>query len=695
MWGVPLADVLASMHVAKDFESSRALDADMPWIHRQAGDADIYFVANRTDVAQDVEARFRVSGKQAELWHPDTGAIEPAGYAIADGRTTVPLHLAEREAVFVVFRRAAAVPSRTLPRPTSTALATLSGPWDVSFPPNLGAPAKVQLAKLVSWTVNPDDGVKYFSGTATYTKAVDAPQTWFRPGGKLLLDLGTVKDLAEVSVNGKAMGTLWKPPYRVDATGALRPGANQLEIKVTNQWSNRQMGDRLGPAEKRVLPPVGGFMMAGGGRGGPQTPAESGLIGPVTLVAQQAAAPAPRNVIAGIPVNYDEALVGTYTLPDPLVLANGQPVRDAKTWSEKRRPEIVRLFEEDEYGRAPGRPAGMSFDVFDKGTPALDGKAIRRQVTVYFSADKAGPKMDLLIYLPADAKKPSPLLLNISFSANSSVVNDPGVKPGQVWGRENKRVPAPTGMAFGRINVARLLEHGIGFATVYYGDIDPDFLGGVPLGVRGLYLKKGQTQPAPDEWGAIAAWAWGLSRAMDYLETDQGVDAKRVAITGASRLGKTVMWAGARDTRFAMVIASCSGEGGAALSRRDYGETIAHLVEPSRYPYQFCANYAKFARHVDQLPVDAHMLVALIAPRPVLLQTGDQDQWSDPKGEFLAAVAAGPVFRLLGKQGLDTDQWPAAGQAVLHTVGYYMHAGGHGTIPSDWDVFLKFMEMQL
>ena len=417
------------------------------------------------------------------------------------------------------------------------------------------------------------------------------------------------------------------------------------------------------------------------------------VLSACAATAQQPAAPAPRAVVAGIPVNYDEALVGTYTLPDPLVLANGQPVRDAKTWNRKRRPEIVRLFEENQYGRAPGRPAGMSFDVFDKGTPALDGKAIRRQVTVYFSPDKAGPKMDLLVYLPAGAEKPVPLLLNMSFSANSTTVNDPGIKPGEVWGREKKKVPAATGMNFGRINVAPLLERGIGFATVYYGDIDPDFLGGLGLGVRALYLKKGQTEPAPDEWGAISAWAWGLSRAIDYLETDRGVDAKRVAIMGVSRLGKTVMWAGARDPRIAMVIASCSGEGGAALSRRNYGETIAHLTEPTRYPYQFCANYAKFARQVDRLPVDAHMLVALIAPRPVLLQTGDQDQWSDPKGEFLAAVAAGPIFRLLGKQGLDTDQWPPAGQPILHTIGYYMHAGGHGTIPSDWDIFLKFLEM--
>jgi hypothetical protein len=232
-------------------------------------------------------------------------------------------------------------------------------------------------------------------------------------------------------------------------------------------------------------------------------------------------------------------------------------------------------------------------------------------------------------------------------------------------------------------------------ATVYYGDIDPDFLGGVPFGVRALYLKPGQTEPAPNEWGSIAAWAWGLSRAVDYFETDGGVDARRIAIMGVSRLGKTVMWAGAHDTRIAMVIASCSGEGGAAQSRRNYGETIAHLVEPTRYPYQFCANYAKFANRVSELPVDAHMLVALIAPRPVLLQTGDTDFWSDPKGEFLAAVAAGPVYRLLGKQGLETDQMPPAGQPILNTIGYFMHAGGHGTLPSDWEVFLKFMEMHL
>lgn len=400
----------------------------------------------------------------------------------------------------------------------------------------------------------------------------------------------------------------------------------------------------------------------------------------------------PKNV-AGIPVNYDESLVGSYTLPDPLVLSDGRRVRDAKTWYKQRRPEIVRLFEEQQFGRSPGRPAGMSFDVFDKGTPALGGKALRRQVTIYFSRDKAGPKMDLLVYLPAGARKPVPVLLNLSFTANSNTVDDPGIKPGEVWGRDLKRVPASQGRSFGKLDVLPFLASGIGVATVYYGDIDPDFPGGIAYGVRSLYLKPGQTEPAPDEWGTIAAWGWGLSRALDYFETDRGVDAKRVAITGASRLGKTVLWAGARDTRFALVIASCSGEGGAALSRRNFGETVKHLTAPTRYPYQFAANYQKLADRAGESPVDAHMLLALIAPRPLLLQTGDTDLWSDPKGEFLSAVAAGPVYRLLGGQGLDTDRMPPAGQPILHTLGYYMHAGGHGTIPSDWALFLKYMQL--
>ncbi len=404
---------------------------------------------------------------------------------------------------------------------------------------------------------------------------------------------------------------------------------------------------------------------------------------------------APPAEVAGIPVNYDEAKIAAYTLPNPLLLLNGKPVRDAKTWNQKRRPEIVRLYEENQFGRSPARPAGMSFDVFDKGTPVFDGKAVRKQVTVYFSPNKTGPKMDLLIYLPANTTKPVPLFFQLSFTANSNAVDDPGIKPGEIWNRDKKRVPAPKDGRFGSLKVLPFIEQGFGVATVYYGDIDPDFPGGIQHGVRSLYLKPGQTEPAPNEWGTISAWAWGASRALDYFETDKSIDAKRVALFGVSRLGKTVMWAGANDPRFAMVIASCSGEGGAAISRRNYGETIKHLTEATRYPYQFAANYGKYGDRVNEFPVDANLLVSLIAPRPLLLQTGDTDFWSDPKGEFLSAVSAEPVFKLFGKEALGTTTMPAAGQTIFHTLGFVMHAGGHGTIPSDWDLFLKFMQMHL
>jgi len=403
---------------------------------------------------------------------------------------------------------------------------------------------------------------------------------------------------------------------------------------------------------------------------------------------------APENV-AGIPVNYDESRVGQYTLPDPLRLANGEPVKTANDWTGKRRPEIIRLYEENQFGRSPAQPDGLSFDVFDKGTPAYNSAVTRKQVTVHFSREKSGPKADVLMYLPAVAKKPVPVLLTPSFIANSTMVSDPGVKQGEIWDRDKKRVPAPKESRFAKFDVERICGQGIGIATVYYGDIDPDFEGGMPYGVRAAQLKPGQTQLGPDEWGSIAAWAWGLSRILDYLETDKDVDAKRVGLFGVSRLGKTVLWTGAHDTRFALVIASCSGEGGAALSRRNYGETIKHLTAPGRYAYQFCANYARYGDRVDQFPIDGHMLVSLIAPRPLLLQTGDTDRWSDPKGEFLAAVAATPVYRLFGKQGITTDTMPAAGRPMLDTLSYFMHSGGHGALPSDWDAFLNFLNTHL
>jgi hypothetical protein len=285
VWGLPLEDVLTSLRIPEDVELGKGLDANVVWMHRKAPDADFYYVANLTDMAQDVQARFRVGDKEAELWHPDTGRIEPASYHIADNRTTVPLRLAPRKSGFVVFRRAASLPTRTLPQRAGTTLATVSGPWDVTFPPGLGAPEKIQLTSLESWTTHSDQGVKYFSGTATYTKIVPAPQSWFQPGARLVLDLGTVDDIAEVSVNGKPLATIWKPPYQVDVTSSLEPGKNHFQIKVTNQWTNRLIGDRLAPPDKKVLgaPAFGPFGGMGGPGGRSPVPPPSGLLGPVTV----------------------------------------------------------------------------------------------------------------------------------------------------------------------------------------------------------------------------------------------------------------------------------------------------------------------------------------------------------------------------------------------------------------------------
>lgn len=279
-WGEKLEDILATEKISPDFVYNRPhFDSELAWIHRRDGDKDIYFVANQKERPEDVQASVRVEGKEAELWHPDTGTIEPAEYKIENGRTSVPLHFDPYESVFIVFRKKVAATSRTLTHPVRTELAAISGPWRVNFPENWGAPPQVKMDPLVSWTNYPDDGVKYFSGTATYSKDIDAPQAWFKQGAKVVLDLGLVKEIAEVSVNGKAVGgILWKPPFQADVTSALDPGTNHIEVKVTNMWPNRIIGDRQPNATKKYAwldyRPFRAY-----------TPLlESGLLGPVRVL---------------------------------------------------------------------------------------------------------------------------------------------------------------------------------------------------------------------------------------------------------------------------------------------------------------------------------------------------------------------------------------------------------------------------
>jgi len=398
--------------------------------------------------------------------------------------------------------------------------------------------------------------------------------------------------------------------------------------------------------------------------------------------------------IAGVHVNYHEDSVGNYILPDPLLLKNGQRVTTASQWTKQRRPEILSLFENLQFGKLPERKTATSYEVTEANGTAFGGRAIRKQVTIYLSKDTSGPKARLLYYLPASTNRPSPLLLGLSFVTNAMAVDDTAIAFDSAW--EKGQQVLQTSSNFKKVPIASFIDAGIGYATVYYGDIEPDFKGGLTHGVRKQFLKDGQQNFAADEWGAISAWSWGLSRVMDYLETDQGIDQKRIALNGASRLGKTVLWTGARDTRFALIIASISGEGGAALSRRNYGETIQMITDTGRYYYQFAPNYHSFSKRVNDLPMDSHMLIALIAPRPLLLQTGNEDYFSDPKGEFLAAQAAEPVYQLLQKKGLNRTHMPLAGDTtMLHTLGYYMHQGGHTILPEDYKVFIRFMQKHL
>jgi len=399
----------------------------------------------------------------------------------------------------------------------------------------------------------------------------------------------------------------------------------------------------------------------------------------------------------GFEPNYDETKVPKFALPDPLVLASGQRVRDVKMWSEKRRPQILASFTSQVYGRSPAPRRDKHFDVTDVDADALGGKALRKQVTVYFSADVDGPQMDILIYLPASASGSTPTFLGLNFSGNHAIHADPGIKLSSSWmpssGKgivNNRATEESRGASAGRWPVEMILKRGYGLATIYYGDIDPDFDDGFQNGVHPLFYKEGQTKPAEGQWGSIAAWAWGLSRALDYFETDDDVDHEKIAVMGHSRLGKTSLWAGAQDQRFGIVISNDSGCGGAALSRRRFGETVGWIN--NTFPHWFCDNFTKYNDNEEALPVDQHMLIALIAPRPVYIASAERDQWADPRGEFLSGLYADPVYQLLDTKGIGVSEMPQLDQPVANTIGYHIRTGEHGITDFDWIAYLDFAD---
>lgn len=395
-----------------------------------------------------------------------------------------------------------------------------------------------------------------------------------------------------------------------------------------------------------------------------------------------------RYATTGHVSNYDESKVGAYTLPDPLVLRNGRPVREAATWNSERRPEILRLYQTEIYGRVPPNAPKMTFEVVATDSAAMEGTAIRKHIVGRIGAGGDAPKVNVVLFLPANARGPVPVLLNLSFIAPAGLTPPPPAVPASA------DAPAKKGPPRDATPIADMLARGYGYATFRYTEFEGDRADGNLTGVRKLALAPGQEKPAADEWGTVAAWSWGASRILDHFETDKAIDAKRVGIIGHSRLGKTVLWAGASDPRFALVFSSCAGEMGSSLARRDWGESVDDMA--ANFPWQFAGNFQKYAGRWNDMPVDAHMLIALSAPRPVFVTGGTQDQWADPKGEFLALVAAGPVYRLLGQRDLGTTELPALDTPLTKgALGFHYHTGGHTITASDWTAFLEFADRHL
>jgi len=386
----------------------------------------------------------------------------------------------------------------------------------------------------------------------------------------------------------------------------------------------------------------------------------------------------------------EESKVPPYTLPDPLVCADGAIVNTAKTWYDKRRPELLKMSEDEIYGKTPiGRPESLKFVVRDEKKDARGGKATRLRVGVLFEGKEDGRQMELLIYLPNGAKGPVPLFYGLNFDGNYVVTDDTdipvpkhfvnGLFENKV--KDNKAPESARGIHKDMWQVDYLLEHGYGLATACYCEIEPDAKGHEKEGPRGMGPEIG-----PGDWGMIGSWAWGISRGMDYLVTNPRIDAAKVILIGFSRLGKAALWAGAQDERFAIVVSNESGGGGAALSKRIFGETVANLAGG----VWFCGNFRKYADREQDMPIDQHELLALIAPRPLLVTSAAEDLWSDPKGEFLSAAAADPVYRLLGTDGIAQKDWPDAGKLLDSTIGYYLRTGKHDVTFDDWKAMVTF-----
>lgn len=390
-----------------------------------------------------------------------------------------------------------------------------------------------------------------------------------------------------------------------------------------------------------------------------------------------------------------------FDLPELLVANDGTKIKTVNDWETKRRNEVLELFENYEYGKIPESNVKVKFKIKKEIKNALCGKSVMKEVEAVFSNDADSLIMTILIYLPK-LNKPVPIFFGMNFYGNHTIHCDTNISITDSYVPNNnefciinnKADHLSRGVRSSRWPVERILERGYGLATIYYGDVDPDFDDGFQNGIHKLFYSKKDQKLKDNEWGSISAWAYGLSKAMDYFETDKNIDKNKVIVIGHSRLGKTALWAGAKDKRFAIVISNNSGCGGAALSKRIFGEKLSDIN--SNFPHWFCKAFHNYNGKEENLPFDQNMLIALIAPRPIYVASAEKDLWADPYGEYLSMYYSAPVYKLYKEEIFDSIKSPELNEPRLAgKFGYHIRGGGHDITKYDWEQYLNFADKHL
>ena len=384
-------------------------------------------------------------------------------------------------------------------------------------------------------------------------------------------------------------------------------------------------------------------------------------------------------------------------LPDPLVMFDGKKIATREQWIKERRPELIRLFQHYMYGELPPAPKSIAAHVERVDPAYFGGKATRKEVTISFGPP-ATPEIHLLVVIPNHPIGPKPVFLGINFCGNHTLLDDPAIALPTAWmpdncagSRDHHATDAGRGTQKDVWAIEQTIDRGYALACFYCGDVDPD-RNDFSDGIHPHYVAPGQTERGSHDWGSIAAWAFGMHRAVDYLVTDPALDKTRIAAVGHSRLGKTAILSGALDERIALVIPLQAGCGGTAPSRHRVGEQVHQIND--RFPHWFCDEFKKFNYQVDRLPFDQNCLVALCAPRPVLVANAEEDTWADPAGQFRVLQGADPVYRLMGLKGLDGHGMPESNTLLDTPLAYYIRPGKHSMTAADWKVFLDFADTQ-